>query len=333
MIGLLLFLIGKPSFVFLDTIYVPTDSATPQKAWNGITDSTLVILENGTYNITTPLVYGAGPGTSANMIGMQGTGAESVIIDANGSCAGFCFQPVETQTRENLLLQDFTMREGKYGYGAGFLASHTPTGPFIGSIVLRRIKWVNDSATAMGVIYITPWNGADCDSIWIENSLFDGCGYPGKVLLDLRQDYGSSPSGKLYFINNTIINCISIYMLNIYQLRGYVFNTIIWNNTTSGLQLCYLDGVYNSDWDTSSYNEVPIRVDNIEEDPLFINAGSNYRLQTGSPCKDVGYDVSAIITENKDLDGYTWTGTYEMGCYSYLEYLKVKLSTLEFYMH
>ena len=59
-------------------------------------------------------------------------------------------------------------------------------------------------------------------------------------------------------------------------------------------------------------------VDTDATDPLFVNAAAdNFHLQSGSPCRDTGTDLSAQgITD--DLDGTVRSGTYDQGAYEFV---------------
>jgi Lamin Tail Domain/FG-GAP-like repeat/Bacterial Ig-like domain len=88
-------------------------------------------------------------------------------------------------------------------------------------------------------------------------------------------------------------------------------NSIVYFNTAA-ISNNY-SGVTNSYTCTSP---LPAGTGNIGADPLFVNAGAgNYRLLTGSPCRDTG--DNALAPGSTDLDGKLRiaSGTVDMGAY------------------
>ena len=124
--------------------------------------------------------------------------------------------------------------------------------------------------------------------------------------------------------NDAAVNGGAIYNEVILNDSSFpiITNCILWGDsaTTAGPEI-YDDTDCSS---TVTYCDVQggySGTGNIDEDPLFVVVGNDYRLQAGppsSPCIDAGdNDAPALPTE--DLDGYPriLTATVDMGAYEY----------------
>ena len=103
---------------------------------------------------------------------------------------------------------------------------------------------------------------------------------------------------------------------------GTVINTIIYDNLAlygNDNWLNYDSGAAFTYCCTTPTNNLPVGNKCIPDDPMFIAAGSDYRLQEGSPCIDAGFNM-AWMTDATDLDGNPriHDGKVDMGCYEFV---------------
>jgi len=126
------------------------------------------------------------------------------------------------------------------------------------------------------------------EDISVHNNLFSNSAYN---LYSYRSDTGT------HIYNNTIYGSGSGYGLYLYQFSGYtkVRNNIVTNNAygfvvgngSSDLDNDYADvwgNTYDYWWQGATY----AGANSISQDPVFVNPGSDFRLQASSPCIDRG---------------------------------------------
>ena len=104
---------------------------------------------------------------------------------------------------------------------------------------------------------------------------------------------------------------------------GSVINSIIFDNQAllgNDNWLNYDSGAMFSYSCTTPTNGLPGGNNCISDDPLFINPGSDYHLQNGSPGIDAGYYMSWMDPPTTDLDGNPriHDGIVDMGCYEFI---------------
>ena len=119
------------------------------------------------------------------------------------------------------------------------------------------------------------------------------------------------------------------------DFTGFVYNNIVWNNTSPEGADLYIDNtgddpffpvtvnLFNNDFDQSasgtyiaeSFTIDPSNLDN--EDPLFVGNG-DYHLTASSPCINAGdNDAPDLPTTDKDGNPRIMDGTVDMGAYEY----------------
>ena len=103
---------------------------------------------------------------------------------------------------------------------------------------------------------------------------------------------------------------------------GYILDSIFYGNSDLSGNPNWLS--YKSPPDivfccTTPTNGLPIVSGNIPDDPLFVDPGSDYHLQAGSPCIDNGVNLLWML-DATDLDGNEriYEGMVDMGCYEFV---------------
>lgn len=153
-----------------------------------------------------------------------------------------------------------------------------------------------------------------CSDVYILNNTFDGNGARGFIML--RQPYNMD---NIYIRNNIFQDAVTWGYIIAWNVVGvsttptgtltgfYIDNNIMYNNATS-------NGIYYREGKTMTIasflnNQVGV-------DPLFRSA-SDFHLQSTSPARDAGIDVSAI-TGGKDFHGASLYGAaYDIGAFEY----------------
>ena len=104
---------------------------------------------------------------------------------------------------------------------------------------------------------------------------------------------------------------------------GTIINSIIYNNQAlNGEQnwKVYSSNVFFGFCCTTPTNNLPGGTQCVPDDPMFANPGSDYTLQDGSPCIDVGYKMDWMDPPATDLAGNPrlHDGQVDMGCYEFI---------------
>jgi hypothetical protein len=302
-------------FLLLRIIYVPADSATPQKGMNGLTTGDTVEMATGTYNIGDLYM-------PKNMqFTVRGEGiATDVILDAQGGNNVIDMRNTPgANGSDTLFIEDLTLYRGKASQGGGLLWYQQM------KATVRRCIFKGDTASGGSggaIVFILPYDQSN-NPLIVENCWFDSCytsgGYDNGSVIG---NYGGNVN---YVYNSTFTN------IKRGAYRGTIIgtlaphqgsmtikfkNNIIWNcgngdSLFEGSVSHAQDTCWNCDFDLTGTLWTTTKNCLDDQDPLL----TGYELGAGSPCIGTGYDVSGILTENKDIEGTTWTIPYSMGCY------------------
>jgi hypothetical protein len=103
-------------------------------------------------------------------------------------------------------------------------------------------------------------------------------------------------------------------------LSNNAFRGVLWTGNGNAPSITNND-IYGNGTDTVSDNLKPIDPSNVTGDPLFVSAGSNFRIRAGSPARDAGTDVTAT-TGTADFIGSVvpQNTTQDIGAYEYPTY-------------
>jgi hypothetical protein len=187
----------------------------------------------------------------------------------------------------------------------------------------------------------------DADSIIIGDAKDWIYAYNNVAKSEIRQLYGSpilvyaeNYTGAVYLFNNTIIssNYNSGHGIELYQgsdsAIGAIKNNIIYTTNEDGIKSdypittpakidnnCYYNagGQYASDINSTGrtwaqHQAAGFDVHGINANPLFINNFADLHLQSASPCRNIGADLSAYFTT--DIDGVIRRiGSWDAGAY------------------
>ena len=161
--------------------------------------------------------------------------------------------------------------------------------------------------------------------------------------------------GGVYLVDNAITNCL-IYGMNSAKFGGGVYvagdanilnctitgnnadqfgggivcsnggtvvNTIIFDNQAffgNENWLSFPSNVIFNYCNTTPTNNLPGGYKCILDNPMFINPGTDYQLQEGSPCIDVGYIMAWMNPPTTDLAGNPriHDGKVDLGCYEFI---------------
>lgn len=141
-------------------------------------------------------------------------------------------------------------------------------------------------------------------------------------------------SGQLEIYNNIIYDSVGAAAFGFYTVyeSGHqyfpesvkVHNNIVWVHDTNTDYWYYSsDGgmptpvVSNNCW----YNKgdgPEIDTDPVNANPLFVNPGTDFHLQSGSPCIDAGYDTSSVVQRDYDGNLRPQGAGYDIGAYEYV---------------
>ena len=112
---------------------------------------------------------------------------------------------------------------------------------------------------------------------------------------------GGSPQNPMVLINCTIVNNDgfegAIYLH--FGAHIIIVNSVLWNPGTAEIFIGFQGG--SADVTYSDVEGGWAGEGNIDEDPLFVAAGTNYRLNNGSPCIDAA-DNDAVPCDEFDID-------------------------------
>jgi hypothetical protein len=231
----------------------------------------------------------------------------------------------------DITVQGFTVRNGgNTAQGGGIFAwSSNLTGDSGDVTIENNIIMRNSATTSGGGVWAQSSSSSDTagvvrliNNIFAENQADqDGGG------VWARSTSPSGTAGSVIMTNNTITanyagdegGGVSV---NLGGSGGTidVYNNIMWGNTASSGWDIYLTGSgtaygYNNDYSSISGSWTSGHdINNIHVDPKFIDASHlDFRLQSGSPCKDAG-DGSAPDIPDYDFEGDARTiGTVDIG--------------------
>ncbi len=229
------------------------------------------------------------------------------------------------------LIVQCIFENNKAGYFGGAVSVRGTGSPHFVNCIFRNNGDANGSnPLAGGAVF------ASGGSSNFTNCLFHGnkAGEAGAILVR---------SGAPTFINCTLVNnhATITYGGAFYDQDGRIKfrNCILWgNSTTRGVG--YADQGYSGSGGTTqiTYSNVQggwVGTGNINADPLFQYPESkDYKLQSGSPCKDVGenvalpqdvgnldwdMDTDEMLPLDLALFNRIWNGIVDMGAYEYFE--------------
>jgi hypothetical protein len=124
------------------------------------------------------------------------------------------------------------------------------------------------------------------------------------------------PGGGTYdcYLNN----CTVMYNTNSGVVGHGATNSIIYNNTVTNFSLTYAEFGINLR-NCCTYGTLPSSgsYGNITNVPLFVNAGSDFHLQSNSPCINAGNNAFVSIATDFDGNPRIQGGTVDMGAYEY----------------
>ena len=206
---------------------------------------------------------------------------------------------------------------------------------FLGGSLSKSIV-SNNGAYYYGGGIVCDSGGAVSDSTFIGNSAKLGggiVGYAGGAFTNcLISGLNTATFGGGVYLKKggEIFNC-TISGNNADQLGGgiicsnggSVVNTIIYNNQAfSGNNnwKSYASNIVFNYCCTTPTNGLPGGNQCISDNPMFINPGSDYQLQEGSPCIDAGYNMPWMNPPTTDLAGNPrkHDGTVDIGCYEFV---------------
>ncbi len=221
-----------------------------------------------------------------------------------------------------------------YGGGAIKLSGYTD------ALVVNNI-FENNSSLSQGGAMIT---SGYCQPYIVNNLFVNNTAEHNGGAIGIKYYAGG------YFINNTVVGNYSgnnggAVSIGCSNDSVFFANNIIGGNTDldNDYDQFYIDTedefmkFYNNDIEgglETVYTQI-IYVDNIDEDPLFIDAvGGNFKLQDISPCINVGKDTTDYIPEydlagvQRIIDGNIDLGAYEYNPYENINTLNNNLFTI-----
>jgi hypothetical protein len=191
----------------------------------------------------------------------------------------------------------------------------------VGTLTMRECSIRNSSAsfTYSGAFNVLNWDSSTC-YINLINCVIADCNAKG-----INNQTTDKAKGYWRLINNTItgnynpdVDCFGIdcFTLNTAELNLYFVNQIIYGNQNEDISLSARTGgsivatIFNSDFNQTIIEAgvlFTVNPGSINADPLFVVNGTNYFLQSSSPCIDTGADV-----------GLPYLGTApDMGAYEF----------------
>ena len=279
------------SFIYSATINIPEDYPTIQEGIDIATTGDTVFVSIGTYSPETGENF---PIMMISNINLIGEDEKTTILDAQQSGSVVTMDNCENNTISHLTI---TGGSGTTNGGGMLLLNSNP--------LLKHITITNNiSYLDGGGIYLVDSNPL-LNHITISHNTSDNGGglyirSSNPILTHLTISHNVSEEGQGIMLYNS--GCT-------------LTNSIIYHNTHCHDGWCH-DSIYlvgDANEPTITYNNIEggwFGVGNIDSPPLFINPeGSDYTLQEGSPCIDVG-----LIIEDIEYFGIA----PDMGAYEYI---------------
>ena len=192
------------------------------------------------------------------------------------------------------------------GSGAGIIISNTTPAP----VTITNCRITNNEMNGSGSAISSQCNNLTITNCTIANNTET---FGGTILIQ-----SGSPT-----IKNCIIANATTY--GIVDVGSSPVSTMQYNDFYGNSTAPYAtspDGSSFTPYTVTEINAItsPACTGNIGSNPLFVTAGSNYHLQTGSPCINAATSSGAPTT---DLDGNTrpQDGGYDIGCYEHISTL------------
>ena len=222
-------------------------------------------------------------------------------------------------------------------YGVTFERS-TSGGAYVYNNLIKNVR--------SGIALVNPLDNGITEDIYIYNNIIHSFGRTGSasgygVVIGRLSDTQTTAFEDIYILNNTIVDnstgqpTAGIYIRggtnvsfsnvniknNIVQgIRAGTAYSIWFNRVICGEVNVENNNLYDCDYVTTTYTDCTITSttdqNNLTVDPLFVTT-SDFHLQSTSPCRDAGIDVSAI-TGGKDFHGAAKYGAaYDIGAFEY----------------
>ena len=226
----------------------------------------------------------------ANNIRLIGSHMDSTVIDGEG--VGKVIDNSD-ETAHPIEISNLTIQNGySTGKGGGISLK------MVGDILLKNIKVDNNQARNGAGIYIEGEGSASSipTALNIENSVISNNSattYGGGI--SLSGAIISSIMKNVTVVNNSAVDGgggISAGSMGDYAI---VVNSIFWNNqptNADGMIFPYYSNI-----------DIPIGINNLYTDPLFVEGDTNFNLSDSSPCIDAGTNFLVVDLSNQMLPG------------------------------
>ena len=226
----------------------------------------------------------------ANNIRLIGSHMDSTVIDGEG--VGKVIDNSD-ETAHPIEISNLTIQNGySTGKGGGISLK------MVGDILLKNIKVDNNQARNGAGIYIEGEGSASSipTTLNIENSVISNNSattYGGGI--SLSGAIISSIMKNVTVVNNSAVDGgggISAGSMGDYAI---VVNSIFWNNqptNADGMIFPYYSNI-----------DIPIGINNLYTDPLFVEGDTNFNLSDSSPCIDTGTNFLVVDISNQMLPG------------------------------
>ncbi|MBT3663998.1 hypothetical protein HN537_00025, partial [bacterium] len=257
--------------------------ATIQNGVNSANDNDTIFVLAGLYleNINWSM---------ANNIRLIGSDMDSAIIDGGG--VGKVIDNSD-ETAHPIEISNLTIQNGySTGKGGGISLK------MVGDILLKNIKVDNNQARVGAGVYIEGEGSASLipTTLHIENSVISNNSattYGGGI--SLSGSIISSIIKSVTVVNNSAVDGgggISAGSMGDYAI---VANSIFWNNqptNADGMIFPYYSNI-----------DIPIGINNLYTDPLFVDGDTNFNLSDSSPCIDTGTNFLVVDLSSQMLPG------------------------------
>jgi hypothetical protein len=300
----------------------------------------------GTYNGNTFISWG-------NQIGGEGTGGVGSDYNTIKNCySAYSIHDyaIAGQYSDGTAYQTFNsngdvIQNNESGHDAEgiFLDPHTKGS----TTVTCRYNYVHDCNTTTASQAIGIGTSGTGDVFNIYYNLVVNCGNSGGAYAPIM--FANTIGGHVYFYNNTVYNNgVAVILTQLFAVHGtnitmknnifyfstasdsYYFN---WEISSTGFWTSDYNQVYKSTGGTAVYAYAQYNggapyttfaawksassqdAHSGYVDPLFTTTGSDFTLQTGSPCKNTGTVIATI--PQVDILGNPIVGLPDMGCYEH----------------